>query len=539
MHTFLKLSLSITAIAVCYTSSANDNKKGIEFYNAGLLNTAKSILKDNIQKGDVNQAEACYYLGEIYYDSNSPDSASYYYKEGIKANPLYAFNLIGDAKLTLKSNPVEAGKVISTILKAKTARKDPALWIAAAKAYFTSGASKEKALEYLEKAKTIDPKYAETYVLEGDIYSAAKNYGNASSSYEQAIYFDPNCYHAYLKSSRIYSNLNIQSSIDMMKRLLEVYPKSPIAEKELAELYYKNGQLLKAKEVYAEHIKSGYATNADKARYANLIYFAEDYGQSLSIVKEVLAVEPDNIVMKRLLMYNLLKLQDYIQGIVAAKDFMKSAKPEDFISSDYVNYGQLLSENNEYKASITAFETALKMDSSRVDLFREIGYSYEKLNDYANAIINYKSYVDKLGGQVTAKDYFDLGKVYYFAGNTLDTTAVNNDARIKYYQEADSLFQRVANLAPDNYLGTFWQGRINALIDPTSEKGLAKPYYEAATTLLEKDNSSPQLLIECYRYLGYFHYLKDDFEQSKIYWNKILAIEPTNELALTALKGMK
>jgi hypothetical protein len=93
-------------------------------------------------------------------------------------------------------------------------------------------------------------------------------------------------------------------------------------------------------------------------------------------------------------------------------------------------------------------------------------------------------------------------------------------------------------MIPNKYFGPFWQGRTNAFIDATSEKGLAKQYYEAAATILEKENK-PQLLIECYRYLGYYYYLKKDINNSKIYWNKILVLDPTNELALAALKGMK
>ncbi len=538
MHTFIKLTLSATALAVCFTSSANDNKKGIEFYNAGLLNTAKSILKDNLQKGDVDKAEACYYLGEIYYDSNNPDSASFYYKEGLIANPLDPFNQIGQAKLSLKSSPELTIKAIETIVKGKTSKKNPAVWVAAAKAFFTSGASKVKALEYIEKAKVINEKYPETYVLEGDIFAADKDYGNASSLYEQAIYFDPNCYQAYLKSSRIYAGLNINSSIDMMKRLLEVYPKSPVAEKELAELYYQNGQFSKAKEVYAEHMKSGFATTADKIRYANILQFAEDYNQSLSIVKKLLVEEPNNFVLKRLLMYNLYNLKDTVQGLAAAKDFMKSGNQEEYITKDFVYYGYLLADNKEGESAISAFQSALKMDSTKIDLYKEIGNVYEKMSNYQNAIPNYTTYLSKLGDGVTTQDYLNLGKVYYNAGYALDSSAVYNDTRLKYYQAADSLFKIVTERAPEGYQGALWTARTNSLIDATCEKGLAKPYYETAAAILVKEDK-PQILIECYRYLGYYHYIKEELDQSKEYWNKILAIDPTNEVALKALEGMK
>lgn len=46
-------------------------------------------------------------------------------------------------------------------------------------------------------------------------------------------------------------------------------------------------------------------------------------------------------------------------------------------------------------------------------------------------------------------------------------------------------------------------------------------------------------LIECYSYLGYYYLLKSDYATSKEYWNKILAIDPTNATANRALDGIK
>ena len=46
-------------------------------------------------------------------------------------------------------------------------------------------------------------------------------------------------------------------------------------------------------------------------------------------------------------------------------------------------------------------------------------------------------------------------------------------------------------------------------------------------------------LTECYRYLAYYYYLKQDMESSKSYWNKILAIDPSNATAQEALENIK
>ena len=62
--------------------------------------------------------------------------------------------------------------------------------------------------------------------------------------------------------------------------------------------------------------------------------------------------------------------------------------------------------------------------------------------------------------------------------------------------------------------------------------GTAKPYYEAAMAILEKDNNNPRALVECYKYLGYYNYLKEHennvkgFPQTRFYWEKVLTVDP-------------
>ena len=93
---------------------------------------------------------------------------------------------------------------------------------------------------------------------------------------------------------------------------------------------------------------------------------------------------------------------------------------------------------------------------------------------------------------------------------------------------------------PDNYLGYFWRARANSLLDPETTVGLAKPYYESALAILEdKPDAGKSLLVECNSYLGYYYFVKNEFTESKVYWNKILEIDPSNDTARKALEGIQ
>jgi tetratricopeptide (TPR) repeat protein len=70
---------------------------------------------------------------------------------------------------------------------------------------------------------------------------------------------------------------------------------------------------------------------------------------------------------------------------------------------------------------------------------------------------------------------------------------------------------------------------------------MAKPYYEKVAEILEKTNNSDRKkeMIEAYQYLGYYYYLKEDKPNSLIYFNKIVAVDPNNSVAIEAIKGIE
>ena len=79
------------------------------------------------------------------------------------------------------------------------------------------------------------------------------------------------------------------------------------------------------------------------------------------------------------------------------------------------------------------------------------------------------------------------------------------------------------------------RARVNAQMDPDSKQGLAKPYYDKLIELIapkaEKDASDKARLVEAYRYnIAYFFIVKEDKAQAKEFANKLIAIDPDNEV---------
>ncbi|WP_321332932.1 tetratricopeptide repeat protein [uncultured Bacteroides sp.] len=441
-------------------------------------------------------------------------------------------------KELVQTNAQQATEEINQLLKGKN-KKDPDLLVAIGRVYLDAGKSSDAEI-YLDQAKKVNNKYPAVYLLEGDIALSKKDGGAACQFYEQAIYFDPNCKEAYLKYAHVYKEANPEQAIEMLLRLKEIAPDYLPADKELADVYYKSNQFAKAIEVYARFINSPEATEDDMLKYAFALFLNHDFTKSLEITQLGLQRNSHYAPFNRLAMYNYTDLKLYEQGLKAADDFFNHSDNPDFSYLDYMYYGHLLSVSKKYDEAIVQYEKALKLDSLKTDLWREISNAYENMSNYVSAIDSYKKYFASFTADLQTPDLlFQLGKLYYEEGTmpALQDLAIKKTSLV----EADSVFSIIVEKVPESYLGLFWRARANSALDSETTQGLAKPYYEATLSLLAGKNEARYnpVIIECYSYLGYYYLINNKLLQSKEYWTKILSIDPTNSTAKKALAGIK
>ena len=88
------------------------------------------------------------------------------------------------------------------------------------------------------------------------------------------------------------------------------------------------------------------------------------------------------------------------------------------------------------------------------------------------------------------------------------------------------------------------RARLNTQLDPDSKQGLAKPYYEKLIDLIapraDKDATERARLIESYRYMiAYYFIVQDDKATAKDYAQKLIEIDPENEIAKQVLDATK
>lgn len=456
---------------------------------------------------------------------------------------------VKNIKTLIKSNPEQANEAGKDMLKGKN-KKNIALILAIGRAYLDEkdipGA--QKYLAIAQKANYKDPQVS---IFEGDIAVEQNEPGLATQKYEQAIYFDKNCFDAYLKYAKIYKGANPAEAINKLEDLKAVDPaQAANVDKTIAKIWYQKNQFKKAVDAYEKFINTPTANEEDFTRYATALLFAHETAKSLEVAKKGLQKNPRSAVFNRLSMFNYMDLAvratEKTQAASYWNDAEKSADAlfnasdsATFSFHDYRYYGNILNAQKKYKDAIDAFKNAVKnagdQDAkTRLALCKEISGAYGEMEDYGNAISYMKQYLDSIGTEnISDEDYITLGKLY-------DSKGVQSKNREDFIS-ADAAFAKAAELNPEGFRANLNRARTNSRMDETSEKGLAKPYYEKVAENLASKNDPKynDTLIEAYSYLGYYALIKKQNAVSKEYWNKILAIDSTNAIAKKALSSFK
>jgi tetratricopeptide (TPR) repeat protein len=334
-------------------------------------------------------------------------------------------------------------------------------------------------------------------------------------------------------------------SLEYIAKLNAVDAHFPPCLKLAGDIYYEQGKYAKAIEAYSEYLQSDEAVLADHSRYAYALHFNKEYQKSIEELNKIMPLDPNNVVFKRLMAYNLFETGEFKTGLDQMKDFFATTKSSDVIVSDYKYFARLLQKNNQDSLSIVQYKKAMESSQSPLEFNKEISQSFEKLRNYGGAA----SYLErhfKTNKNIVAADLLMWGRDCYFAAGAIDSAAIAQnpakaDEKKALYLKADSIFADFTIRYPEHYMGYFWRARVNAILDPNTELGLAKPHYEKVAEILEKTNNAERKkeMIESYQYLGYYYYLKEDMPNSLIYFNKIIAIDPNNSVAQEAIKGIE
>ena len=515
---------------------------GVDYYNADRFEKAKTILEKTLNDPSTDKAVSYFYLGSLDMREGNTAAAAANFNKGKEANPNYGYNYVGLGEIALKNgNKSEASDLFKKALE--TNKKDASLMAAVARAYFNVDPTlyaKEIDKQIDKAMKVSKNKEAQIYVLQGDMLKTT-DVGAAAGRYEQAMVYDEEAGNinpeAYVKYANLYNKVNPDFAIAKLVELNEKLPNSALAQSELAEKYYDGNQFTKAAEQYGKYIQNPNHFQGDEQRYSGLLYFGKKYQESLDVANQVLAKDPNNEYMQRMVMLNKAALKDFTGAEEAAKKLFSHADAK-FTATDYTTYGDILGELKRPEDAVAAYTKAYELNPEKnKQILANISSMYTDLEDYQKAAEYMQKFVD--AGDASLNDYFILSNRYKNLGVSLPEgsperiEAANNG--IKY---VDMAIESAANKGPlYRNKATLMMVRDGAEITPA----LVETYQQMLAAYYENPENKEKYrdaYKSAYNNLANYYLKAGDKEQARAYFEKFLEIDPENEALREYLNKM-
>ncbi|CCD88262.1 putative O-linked N-acetylglucosamine transferase, SPINDLY family; TPR domain protein [Bradyrhizobium sp. ORS 285] len=254
------------------------------------------------------------------------------------------------------------------------------------------------------------------------------------------------------------------------------------------------------------------------------------------LLKRALLVDPQNVAARYARAVVLSALQRDGEALTCFDDLL-ALKPDFFDA--HLERGKLLSRLQRFADAISSYDTALQLNRQRLDLLMNKGEALHYLGRFVDAIACYDQLLAAHPTHVAAlinrgcafKDLRRADEAIAEFNRALalapdDTTALINRGEtfltLKRNDEALADFDRVIALDPRFTLG--WLGRANVLM---LNKQVSEALEACQRALAIEPNSAKAL-----SQIGQCHALLGDAQAAVAFFDRVLAIDPSDEIAL-------
>jgi tetratricopeptide (TPR) repeat protein len=506
-----------------------------------------------------------FYLGECYLYSYSidslsfslndvSDSAYYFYKKGTEMEPYNPLNYTGLGKINLLKKDTTKAKAFFdraiALLPSKTNRssdvpieKQALTYAKIAEAYiYVTPPQMKKAFFYVQLAQTFTIHDPSIYIIFGDIYMEDNDATNAILNYKKAQELAPMSPLAKIKIGNVYvRGRSLKAAIPYFEEAQSIDPNFAPAYRELGELYIKSGLYQKAKENYSKFLELSNKNIAARIKYIYALFLCNEFENTLVQIKDVISTDSSSVILYRLAGYSYYETLKYEEAKKYLNIFFSKINPQRIISSDYAYYARTLSKLGNDSLAINNFYKAISKDTSNYDLHSETAGLLSKVGRNDEAIKLYEKKIN--AGKASSLDYYYLSKIYFFMFQSLVANPLypKTDSLISkgngFLIKADTLCGSFLSEQPASMQGLQRRAQIKAALDPDFKLGSAKPFYEKVLIKAQTDSVKyVKELLESYDYMGWYNYTTEqNFTLAKMYYKRILAIDPKNAKAKNAL----
>jgi tetratricopeptide (TPR) repeat protein len=402
---------------------------------------------------------------------------------------------------------------------------------------FAPAPNYDKAIDYTNRAEKLDGSNADVFLTRGDALLAKDpvNATPAIEAYKKAAAVDPKSARANVRIGKVYmAGKNATEALTFYNLAIKIESNFAPAYAAKGEAWYQLGKFDSASANYAKYL----ALNPDcyaKYRYAAFLYKSGEFDKAIEQGDQVIGCDSNLVIVIYRIMgraYLEKKTPDYAKALVYFNLFLKKQaqfnKPK-LLADDYVMRGRANAGLKNDSLAVADFRLALARDTTKKDVYFDLGNAYFKQKKYDSAAYWYKRKYDAESGST-------LG---------VRITNLNAYAKALYmnkeYSRSDSAYTALIGL--DSNLTYGWLGRAqaNGKIDgPEGTKELARPYYERyfaianADSVAQKKNSKD--LVNASLYLASVHMRAKNYACAKTYYQLAAKLDDKNAAAKAGLE---
>ncbi|HWR94465.1 MAG TPA: hypothetical protein VN192_04625 [Flavobacterium sp.] len=555
MNTLKIFSIAfLTSVTLGFAQDISQARKAVD---AEQYEKAKSILKSIIKTNPID-GRANFILGNVYLIQTVTDSAKISFQRGLAGTEGSRLNHIGLGTIDLDNGDVTAAEAKFALALKDTKKKDIEELTAIGRAYtYSNKPNFKKAIEYLNKAKLINPNDALIQLALGDAYYGDKNQNEAYAAYRNAFQFDPTLLRAKMQLGVLLKGAkSYDEAIKSFNEVIALNASYGPVYRELAETYYKWGRNKPSKSTeymqtaityYEKYLSLTDHSLHSRMRHADFLVLVKDYKALEQQANKMIEMDKVNPRIFRYLGYSayengnadlaIKSLESYISNPnnkVIAKDYLYlgTAKFKKGLSADNLSIDPTL-----YNSGLADLKKAIEIEPLIIEDFNEVGKKIFTLKLYKEAIPvfgygttnpEFKNYVD---------DNIYYGLSIYYANNKKDVTP---DATA--LQKADTAFGNVITSSPSYSDAYLYRARTNSLIG--NDEMTIKYYETYIAKITEKGPeelakpTTTKKVIESYNNIA-ASYANTDKTKAIEFLNKTLTIDPTNAYAIESLAKLK
>ena len=543
----------LASVSVLKAQDLDQAKKAID---AEQYEKAKSMLKSLIQTKPGN-GKATFLLGNIYLKQGIEDSAKIFFQKGLTGNEGAKLNYIGLGQMDLNSTNVTSAQSNFALATKDIKKKDIEEYIYIAKAYMNVDKPDYKAaIETLNKAKAVNPLDANLQLALGDAFYGDKNQNESYAAYRNAFQSDPTLIRAkmqlgvLLKGAKAYTE-----AVKAYDDVITNNPNYGPVYRELAETYYYWGTNEPRK--YSEYIQKAlgfyekYMTLTDysltsRMRHADFLILTKDYKTLEVEANKMKELDKVNPRILRYLGYSAYENGNIDVAFKSLQDFISNPSNK-IIARDYMYLGliKLKKANNletkivdatTFNAGVADIKKSVEMEITMTNDLSELGKKLYEQKLFKEAAAIYEIATTNPDSRNFLLDNFYLGNSFYY-NNTKKGVVKVDPIEL---QKADAAFGRVIEASPTTQDAYIFRARTNNLLE---NEPMTIKYYEDYINVVtqkgpEEVTKNKTKFIESYNNLA-ANYANTDKAKAKEYFNKTLAIDPTNEYATKSLQTLK